>query len=396
MCIGQGMILLDNTIVNVALPAIQRGLRVSPGNLEWTINAYVLALASLIVLGGTLGDRYGRKRLFLVGLAVFTVFSSACALARTDAELILHRGLQGVGAAIMAPLTLSILVDAYPPERRPTAIGIWASVAGLGFGLGPIVGGALIGVFGWPAIFWVNVPIGAAGFALAVASVRESRDPGARSLDPLGTILISLGLFVLTFALIETNVHPWLSAYTLGLGVLAFAALAGFLAWEARAPHPMVPLSLFKQPVWSAANAIYALAYLALASMFFLVTLYFQNVHGWSAVRTGLSWIPLNLPFLAVSPFAGRLAKRFGAAQITGGGGLLAAAGMLGLARLGADSTFGNAWPAYVLVGLGYGLFVPAVSATAMAAVGAEHSGVGSGILNSSRQVGAAVGLAVL
>src|SRR5262245_8573214 len=167
MCIGQGMILLDNTIVNVALPAIQRGLRVTPGNLEWTINAYVLALASLIVLGGSLGDLYGRKRLFLVGLAIFTLFSAACALSRSDAQLIVHRGLQGVGAAIMAPLSLSILVDAYPPEERGTAIGIWASVAGLGFGAGPIVGGLLIGLYDWPAVVWVNVPVGLRGFAPA-------------------------------------------------------------------------------------------------------------------------------------------------------------------------------------------------------------------------------------
>ena len=180
MCIGQGMILLDNTIVNVALPAIQSGLRVSPGNLEWTVNAYVLALASLIILGGALGDRYGRRRLFLVGLVIFTVFSAACALSRSDAALILNRGLQGAGAAIMAPLSLSILIDAYPPERRTTAIGIWASVAGLGFGAGPIVGGVLIQLSGWPAVFWVNVPIGIAGFVLAWVEVRESRDPGAR------------------------------------------------------------------------------------------------------------------------------------------------------------------------------------------------------------------------
>ncbi len=396
MCIGQGMILLDNTIVNVALPAIQRGLRVTPGALEWTINAYVLALASLIVLGGTLGDRYGRKRLFLVGLALFTVFSAACGFARSDAALIVSRGLQGVGAAIMAPLTLSILVDAYPPEGRPTAIGIWASVAGLGFGAGPIIGGALIGIAGWPAIFWVNVPIGIAGFALTCLAVRESRDPGARSLDPIGTALVSAGLSVLTFALIETNVHPWLSSYTLGLGAIAAAALVAFVAWEARVAHPMVPLGLFRNPVWSAANAIYALVYVSLAAMFFFVTLYFQNVKGWSAVHTGLSWIPLNVPFLAVSPFAGRLVKRFGGGWITGGGALIGAAGMLALSRLTADSTFAAACPGYLLIGLGYGMLVPAVSAAAMAAVGAEHSGVGSGILNSSRQVGAAVGLAVL
>jgi MFS transporter, DHA2 family, methylenomycin A resistance protein len=395
-CIGQGMILLDNTIVNVALPAMQRELRISPGNLEWTVNAYVLALASLILLGGTLGDRYGRKRLFLVGLAIFTVFSAGCAMSRSDLALIVNRGLQGVGAAILAPLSLAILVDAYPPERRTAAIGIWASVAGLGFGAGPIVGGLLIELSGWPAVFWVNVPLGMVGFVLAAVVVRESRDSGARSLDPVGTVLISLGLFVLTFALIEANVHHWLSTYTLSLGAVAFAALAAFLVHEGRTSHPMVPLGLFRDRIFSAANAVYALAYASLATMFFFVTLYFQNVKGWSALQTGLSWIPLNVPFLAVAPFAGRIVKRTGAVLPVAAGLVLGSVSTFGLALLDAGSSYSAAWPCYLLSGLGYGLLVPAISAAAMAAVPADRSGVGSGILNSARQVGAAVGLAVL
>ena len=396
MCIGQGMILLDNTIVNIALPAIQRGLRVTPGNLEWTVNAYVLSLASLIILGGTLGDRYGRRRLYLMGLVVFTAFSAACGLARGDVELIVYRGLQGIGAALVAPLSLSILVDAYPPEERTGAIGIWASAAGLGFVGGPVVGGILITQFGWPSVFWVNVPLGLIGFALTWAYVRESRDQSARGLDPLGNVLVATGLFVLTFALIETNVHPWLSAYTLSLGAVALVALALFLIHEARTPHPMVPLALFKNRVFSAANVLYALAYAALAVMFFFVTLYFQNVKGWSAMRTGLSWIPLSVLFLTVAPFAGRIVKRFGMAWTNGAGFAIGAAGMLGLGRLHVGSSYADAWPWYLLVGLGYGMLSPAVSSAAMSAVSSDHSGVGAGILNSSRQVGAAVGLAVL
>jgi MFS transporter, DHA2 family, methylenomycin A resistance protein len=396
VCIGQGMILLDNTIVNVALPAIQRGLRVTPGALEWTINAYVLALASLIILGGTLGDRYGRKRLYLFGLGIFTVFSAACGFARTDAELIVSRALQGAGAAIMAPLSLSILVDAYPPERRTTAIGIWASVAGLGFAAGPIVGGLLIALFGWSAVFFVNVPIAVVGFAVALASVRESRDQGARSLDPVGTVLVTVGLFLLTFAVIETNVHHWLSTYTLSLGAVAVLCLAAFVAHEARTTYPMVPLALFRDPVFSAANALYALAYAALAGMFFFVTLYYQNVKGWSAVRAGMSWIPLNLFFLVVSPLAGRIVRRIGTAWTVGGGFALAGVATIGLGRLDAGSSYAAAWPWYLLNGLGYGLLMPAVSSAGMAIIPTDHSGVGSGILNSSRQIGAAIGLAVL
>ncbi len=396
MCIGQGMILLDNTIVNVALPAIQKGLGVTPGALEWTVNAYVLALASLIIVGGTLGDRYGRKRLYLIGLAIFAIFSAACGLARTDIELIVHRALQGVGAAIMAPLTLSILVDAYPPDRRTTAIGIWASVAGLGFLAGPIVGGVLIALSGWSAVFFVNIPIAVVGFAVAVASVRESRGEAARALDPVGTILITIGLFLLTFALIESNLHHWLSTYTLSLGAVAFAALLAFVAHEVRIAHPMVPLGLFRDAVFSAANVLYALAYAALAAMFFFVTLYYQNVKGWSAVKTGMSWIPLNLFFLSVSPLAGRIVRRLGMAWTVGGGFALAGVSTIGLGRLDVTSSYAAAWPWYLLNGLGYGLLVPAVSSAGMGAIPSEPSGVGSGILNSSRQIGAAVGLAVL
>ena len=269
-------------------------------------------------------------------------------------------------------------------------------MAGLGFGVGPIVGGLLIGQFGWPAVFWVNVPIGIAGFALALAAVRESRDPGARALDPVGNVLVSGGLFLLTFALIETNVHPWLSRYTLSLGALAVVILAAFLVHEAHTAHPMVPLGLFKDRVFSSANALYMLAYASLAGMFFFVTLYFQNVKGWSAVRTGMSWIPLNAPFLAIAPFAGRIVKRYGMAWTVGAGFVIAGVGTLGLGRLDVESSYAAAWPCYLLCGLGYGMLVPAVSSAAMSAVPADHSGAGSGILNSSRQVGAAVGLAVL
>ncbi len=396
MCIGQGMILLDNTIVNVALPAIQRGLRVTPGALEWTINAYVLALASLILVGGTLGDRYGRKRLFLIGLAVFTIFSVGCGLARSDTELIVHRALQGVGAAIMAPLSLSILVDAYPAERRTTAIGIWASVAGLGFLAGPIVGGLLIERFGWPSVFFVNVPLAVVGFVVALVSVRESRDAGARSLDLVGTLLVTTGFFLLTFALIETNAHPWRSGYTLSLGAVALVILAAFVAHEARTAEPMVPLGLFGNPVFRAANVLYALAYAALAAMFFFVTLYYQNVKGWSAIETGMSWIPLNVFFLAVTPLAGRIVRRVGTRWTVGGGFALAGIATIGLGRLEAASPYAAAWPWYLLNGLGYGLLVPAVSSAGMSAIPLERSGVGSGTLNSARQIGAAVGLAVL
>jgi MFS transporter, DHA2 family, methylenomycin A resistance protein len=396
VCIAQFMILLDTTIVNVALPSIQRDLDASASDLEWTINAYVLALASLILVGGGLGDRYGRRRFFLLGFVLFTTFSAACALSTTTGELVAFRALQGVGAALLAPLALSILVDAFPPERRAWAIGIWAGVAGVGFGLGPVIGGFLIEAFDWSAIFWVNVPLGFVGVALTVVGVRESRDPHASRLDLGGAALASAGLFCLTFGLVETDNHGWTSVFTLSLLGAAVVLLVSFAAYEAHHQQPMLPLGFFRRRRFSSANATYALLYAGFASTLFFVTLYFQNVKGWSALETGLSWLTMNVPFLVVSPFAGRIQRRFGQRRVVVAGTLLGGLGVLGFAVLGVDSSYVAAVPSYILVGLGFGLAVPAISAVAMGAIEPEHAGVASGVLNSSRQVGAAVGLAAV
>ncbi len=396
MCVAQGMILLDVTIVNVALPSMQRALGVTPANLEWVISAYTLALAALILVGGGFGDRYGRKRVFLVGLGVFTGASALCALAPDDPQLIAARAAQGVGGALMAALTLSILVDAVPPDRRTAAIGIWAAVAGLGFGLGPILGGLLIQAFDWSAVFWVNVPLGIAAFVVTALGVRESRDPGARRLDPLGAVLAAGGLGLLTVGLIETNQAAWTSPRVVALLGAAALLLIGLVVWERRAPSPMLPPAVLRERGLAAGSAVYAFAYLALAGMFFWATLFFQNLAGWSALRTGLSWIPLNLPFLAVSLAAGRVGATFGARRVVVVGAVLGAVGMASLAQIDARTPYRGAWPGYVLVGLGYGLLVPAVSAAAMASVPPATAGIGSGVLNSARQVGASVGLAVL
>src|SRR3954452_13997159 len=265
MCVAQGMILLDNTIVNVALPSIQRELDAEPGNLIWVVNAYVLALASLIMVGGTLGDRYGRKRVFLVGLAIFTVMSAACALSPDDPVLIAARAAQGVGAALVAPLSLSILADAYPPERRTAAIGIWAAAAGLGFGAGPVVGGILVELFSWSAVFWVNVPVGIIGLVLVITGVRESRNPHARRLDLPGAVLIAAGLCVLTFAIVESEHIGWTSPTMIALLAAASVLLISFLVVKSRVNEPMVPLGLFRDSRFTASCGVYAIMYLALA-----------------------------------------------------------------------------------------------------------------------------------
>ena len=395
MCVAQGMILLDNTIVNVALPSIQRELDVDPGNLIWIVNAYVLALASLIMVGGTLGDRYGRKRLFVIGLAIFTAMSAACALSPNESVLIAARAAQGVGAALVAPLSLSILVDAYPPERRTAAIGIWAAAAGLGFGAGPVVGGILVELFSWSAVFWVNVPIGIIGLVLVITGVRESRNPHARRLDLGGAVLVAAGLCVLTFAIVESEHFGWTSPTMIALLAAAGVLLVSFLVVESRVREPMVPLGLFRDSRFTVSCGVYAIMYLALASTFFFVTLFFQNVEGWSALEVGLSWLIMNTPFLIASTLAGRLAVWIGTATCWFGV-LLGGLGVLALAFLTPGSSLLAASPGYVLIGAGYGMAVPTISSVALAALPLEHSGLASGVLNSARQVGTAVGLAVL
>lgn len=395
MGLAQFMIQLDTTIVNVALPSIQRELDVPPGNLLWTVNAYILVLASLILIGGTLGDRLGRRRVFLAGLALFTGMSAACALAPDDPELIAFRAAQGAGAALMSGLTLSILVAAYPGPRAAGAIGVWATVGGLGFGLGPIIGGLLLEEFAWSSVFWINVPIGALVALLALTRVAESRDPHARRLDPLGAVLIALTLGTLSFALIETNAHGWLSAFTLGLTGAAVVLGACFVLWERACRAPLVPLALFRRRSFAVANGLLAVEYGITAGVLFFLTLFFQNVKGWSALETGVALIALNLPFLATALLAARLVRAAGARLVIAGGIVLGGLGTLALAFVDADTTARALWP-LPLIGLGFGLALPALSTRAMTAVEAARSGLASGVTNTSRQIGGTLGLSVL
>jgi MFS transporter, DHA2 family, methylenomycin A resistance protein len=396
MSMSQGMILLDVTIVNVGLPAIQRELHASPGTLEWVISAYALVLATLIPFGGMLGDRYGRKRVFTGGLLVFTAASVACALAASAAVLIAFRAVQGVGGAVMSALTLSILSEAYPAGRRAGAIGMWAAAGGLGFGLGPVAGGLLLSRFGWSSIFWVNVPIGVTGAVVAMAAVRESRDPARRRFDVAGLCLCGAGLFGATLGLIESAGAGWASAVVMGPLAGGFACLAGFVWWERRAASPMVPMSLWRAAGFRRSSCIFLLFYAAQAGLMFYVTLLFQDIRNWSALRTGLSWLLMNIPFFVMAQLAGRMSRRFPPWALIGSGCLVAAIGTSGLAQTTAATPFALVALWYVLFGAGCGLAVPLIATAAMADVSPGVSGVASGILNAGRQVGTSVGLAVL
>ncbi len=393
MSVSQGMILLDITIVNIALPSIQSELHMSAGLLEWVISAYALTLATLIPLGGTLGDRFGRKRVFLVGLVVFTLASAACALSSVDVALIAFRVLQGVGGAAMSALTLSILSEAYPSETRAGAIGVWAAVSALGFGLGPVIGGVLIGLFDWSSVFWVNVPIGVVGFIMAIIGVSESRDPSARRLDPAGIVLSAGGLFAVTFGFIEAAGRAFSSPAVLGPIVAGVALLAVFVWWEHRCHSPMAPPALLRDSGFRTSCSVYFLSYLALASVMFFVTLLFQDIKGWSALHTGLTWLTMNVPFIVMAQLSGRAQQRFTASRVVIAGCLVGAAGVLLLSFVTTSTSFALAGAGYVLLGAGYGTLVPGITSVAMRTVPVGTSGVAAGILNASRQVGTSVGL---
>ena len=396
MCFALFMIMLDNTVVNVALPTIQSDLNPTQSQLQWIINAYILVFAALILLGGKLGDRFGLKRLFIVGLVGFTVWSAACALASTTDQLILFRALQGTGAAIMNPLSLSILVATFPRPKLPQAIGIWAGISGLGLALGPLVGGFLTEHVGWSAVFWINVPIGIIALVAVMLAVRESRDDTVKSLDVVGTVLVTFGLLGLTYALIGTSDNGWLSVRTLGLMGVSIVLLVAFVWWESRHKEPMVPLGFFKSRVFSTSIIVAVLVGFGLYGALFVVTLYMQNIRGYSAIDAGIRLLPLTMAVMFVAPLAGKLNARLGSARLMGGGMAMACVAMLGLSLLEFNSPYSQIWPFYLLLGAGIALTMPAMSAAAMGAIDPRKAGVGSGVLNAARQVGGALGIAVL
>jgi EmrB/QacA subfamily drug resistance transporter len=397
MCFALFMIMLDNTVVNVALPSIQKALKTNQSSLEWTINAYVVTFAALILLGGKLGDRFGRKRMFLVGLAIFTISSAACALSTTDTQLIAFRAVQGAGGALMNPLSLSIIVTAFPRRQVATAIGIWAGISSLGLALGPLLGGFLVDQVDWSAVFWINVPIGVIAAAVTIYTVDESRDPTAKTLDIIGTVLVTGGLFALVYGLIETNTHAWLSAYTLGFMAIAAVLLVCFVVWESRVPDPMVPLGFFRKISFDASAIVVALVGFSLFGIIFFLTLYFQNVRGYSAQGAGALTLPLTGMTMVVAPLAGKLNPRVGPRVLMTVGMLLTSGALFTLSQIGVHSSYATMIaPAYLAMGIGIAMTMPTTASTAMGSVSPDKAGIASGVVNASRQVGGALGIAVL
>jgi EmrB/QacA subfamily drug resistance transporter len=394
---GLFMIMLDNTIVNVALPEMGRDLRIGISELEWVVNGYALTFAVVMLTGGKLADMLGRRRVFVVGLLIFTAASLACGLSTGADMLIGARVVQGIGAALMNPATLSIITATFPPRQRGMAIGIWAGVSAMALAIGPLAGGLLTQHIGWEWIFFVNVPVGVLAIVVARLVITESRDTSLEQrLDLPGLATSAIGLFALTYALIEANTYGWTSARILGLFGVALAALAVFVQLERKQRVPMLDLSLFRNATFVGANVTMLLVALAMFGVFFFVSLYLQNILGYSATQAGATFLPMTVLIILIAPAAGKLSDRVGSRWLIGIGMTLVAASLVLFSQLDRVSGFWDLFPGLVLGGIGMGLTMTPTTAAAMGSVAVDKAGVGSAVLNSMRQVGGALGIAIL
>ena len=397
MCFALFMIMLDNTVVNVALPSIQRDLHASLSSLEWTVNAYTLTFAVLMVTGGRLGDIFGRRRMFLFGVVVFGISSLAIGFAPDDTTLIIFRAVQGIGAAFMMPATLSIITQAFPAHERGTAIGTWAGVSALALAIGPVLGGFLTQQVSWRAIFFINPPIAAVAVAVTLFAARESRDESvSRSVDLPGIGAITVGLTAIVLALVEGNEWHWGSTRTVALLATAAVALVAFVAIELRSRAPMVDFAFFRSRSFLGSNVVAFLVSFAMLAMFFFISLYMQNVLGYSPLQTGVRFLPTTLVIIVMGPLAGRLTDRVGPRPLITLGMIVVAASLFIQSHITVHSGYGLLLPGFLLMGFGMGLVMSPMSTAGMNAVDRTKAGVASGVLSMSRMVGGTFGVAVM
>jgi EmrB/QacA subfamily drug resistance transporter len=395
--VGLFVIMLDNTVVNVALPSMRQSLHMSLSELEWVVAGYALTFAAFMLTGGKLADYLGRRLVFMAGLAVFTGASLACGLAPNGGFLIGARVVQGLGGALMNPATLSIITATFPPRERGKAIGIWAGVSAMALAIGPLVGGLLTEHVNWNWIFFVNVPVGVVGLFFIPVFVDESRDTShEQRLDLPGLLASAVGLFALTYAFIEANGYGWTSGRILGAFAVAAVSLVAFVLLERHQRIPMLDLSLFRNRTFGGANGAMLFVGLAMFGTFFYVSLYVQNVLGWSPVQAGASFLPMTFLIIALAPRTGALADRLGSRWLVGGGMVLLAVMLFYYGFLGAGSSFWALLPALLIGGVGMAMTMTPVTAAAMSAVAVDKAGVGSAVLNSARQVGGSLGIAVM
>jgi EmrB/QacA subfamily drug resistance transporter len=389
------MVVLDNLVVSTAIPAIRTNLGASLEDLEWTVNAFTLSFAVFLLTGAALGDRYGRKRVFMVGVGIFTAGSAAAALAPSADALIAARALQGLGGAIVTPLTLTILSAAVPAERRGAALGAWSGIAGLAVAMGPLVGGAVVEGISWQWIFWINVPVGVVLLALAT-QLRESHGPD-KALDLPGLALVSAGSLGVVWGLIHGHGDGWTSSGVVGTLAGGVLLLVAFVAYELRAAQPMLPMRFFRDRAFAAANAASLLMYFGMFGSIFLLVQFFQTAQGYPPLEAGLLLLPWTAMELFVAPLAGALSDRIGGRSLMAGGLALQAAGLAWIAAVSTETVgYESLVVPFVLSGIGMGMFFAPVANVVLSAVRPEHEGKASGANNAIREIGGVLGVAVL
>src|SRR5580765_6993688 len=394
---GLFMIMLDNTVVNVALPTIQDDLHLKTSELEWIVTGYALTFGAFMLTGGKLADLFGRRRIFVIGLVVFTMSSLACGLAGGATVLIGARVVQGLGAALMNPATLSIIAVTFPPRQRGTAIGIWAGVSALALAIGPLVGGLITERVNWNWIFYINIPVGVLGILGAFAFIDESRDTSREQRPDIpGLVTSAVGLFALSYALIEANTYGWTSTRILVAFAVAAVSLGAFILLELHQRLPMLELGLFRNRGFAGANAVMLLVGLAMFGVFFYVSLYVQQVLGYSPIQAGAAFLPWTILIILLAPLSGKLSDKYGSRPFVTSGMVVLTLTLILFSRMDENTTFWGLLPAMLLGGVGMSAAMAPTTAAAMQSVSPDKAGVGSAVLNSARQVGGSLGIAIM
>ncbi len=397
MCLALFMVMLDNTVVNVALPSIQRDLGTSISGLEWIVNGYTLSFAVLLAVGGRIGDIFGRRKAFIVGVIIFTVASTTAGFAPSNFALVASRVLQGIGAAFMMPGTLSIITDAFPAHERGKAIGTWAGVSALALAIGPVLGGFLTEQVSWRAIFYINLPVGILAVLAALFVVRESRDTTVgRRVDYTGVTILTVSLTALVLALIEGNSWGWDSTAVIGLIAFSIVSLIGFVFTENRVTAPIIEFGLFKSRNFIGSVITAFIISFAMMGVFFFLALYMQNILGYTALEAGVRFLPTTLVIMVISPISGRLADRIGPRWLIVAGMALIALSLYLFSTIENGTTFSGILPSFIILGAGIGLTMSPMSTAAMNAVPKTKAGVASGVLSMFRMVGGTFGVAAL
>ena len=397
LCISLLIIALDNTILNVAIPKMIEDLHASNSEIQWILDAYVLVFAGLLLTTGSLSDRFGRKGALQTGLLVFTIGSVSAALSTSTIQLILSRGLMGIGGALIMPSTLSILANVFrDPRERGRAIAVWAGFSGLGVAIGPVTGGLLLAHFSWGSVFWVNVPIAAVAIIAGAIMIPKSKDPNQGDLDPLGAILSIIGLGGLLFGIIEGPSEGWTDPKVIGAFLIGVIAVGAFVMWELHTDHPMLDMHFFQNPRFTAANSAITLTFFAMFGSMLLITQYWQFVHGYSPLGAGVRMVPFAITMMIVAPLSARFVERVGTKRVVSAGLLIVAIALVSLSFIGRTTPYVVVILLFCLMSVGMGMTMAPATESVMGSLPREKAGVGSAVNDTTRQMGGALGVAVI